>query len=86
MDILKASVFAGENYKAAYTERSAAYNFTEEAVDMEDIKTTTSKKSKYRVRNVFPNREFSKPEQQKIAAQITKQLNLHKNSKYAPSK
>lgn len=37
-------------------------------------------KNRYRIRNTFPGKAFSKPEQQRIAAQISNQLTLNKNS------
>lgn len=37
-------------------------------------------KNRYEVRNTFPGKAFSKPEQQRIAAQISNQLTLHKES------
>ena len=50
---------------------------------MEDIKPVAPTKRKYKVRNVFPGKVFSKPEQQKIATQISKQLSLHKTAESA---
>lgn len=48
---------------------------------MEDIKPAARSKIITTIRNVFPGKVFTKSEQQKIAAQISKQLSLHNDPK-----
>ncbi|MDP4109640.1 MAG: hypothetical protein Q8878_06380 [Bacillota bacterium] len=48
---------------------------------MAETKRKASSDSGYKIRNLFPGKEFSKADQQRIAAQISSQLNLHKELK-----